>query len=155
MFFLDSKCYRSKLIPNPRAVGIYNSVDIYNEFKSLLYYSISGRISTVYEGYTYSESSFRIGIMINPGKDNLKFKELIWFRVEPRGDVLNFQEINLARYTPHEFHVCVPIEIYIDATSVYEWTNNIEEESKDESEDESITLKAYKEDKCVVCLKQT
>ena len=29
LFFLDTKCYRSKLIPNPRSVGIYNSVDIY------------------------------------------------------------------------------------------------------------------------------
>ena len=154
-FFLDSKCYRSKLIPNPRAVGIYNSVDIYNELKSLLYYLVSGHISTVHESYTYRESSFEMEIMIIPGKVNSKFKKLITFRVEPRGDVLDFEEINLAQFDPHKFRFFVPIVIYIDARGVYEWTDT-EEESEDEfeneSEDESITLKAYKTDKWVVCL---
>ena len=95
----------------------------------------------MHEGYTYVESRFEIGIMINPGKDNLEFKKLITFRVEPRGDVLDFEEINSARFDPHEFRVCVPIVIYIDARGVYERTD-IEVESKDES----ITLKAYKTD---------
>ena len=149
-FFLDSKRYISMLIPNPRAVGIYNSVNIHNKLKSLFYYSISGHISTVHEGYTYSESSFEIGIMINPGKDNSEFKKLITFTVDPRRDVLDFEEINLAQFDPHKFRVCVPIVIYIDARGVYEWTDT--EVESEESEDKSITLKAYKTDKCVVCL---
>ena len=135
---------------------------------------INEHASTVHEGYMYWESSFKIGIIINPGKDNSEFKTLNMFRVDhPHDDVLNFEEINLPQYTPHEFCVCVPIVIYIDAEGGYE-PNDIEIEDKiedeneyesedeieredefvseDESEDESITLKAYKTDKCVVCL---
>ena len=143
----DSKYYRSRLIPNPRAVGIYNSLDIYSELKSFFYYLIRGHISTVHEGYTYSESSFDIEIMINHGKDNSEVKKLITFRVERHCDVLDFGKINFARFDAHEFHACVPIVIDIDAVGYYDW-----DAMEGESEDESITLKAYKEDKCVVCL---
>ena len=67
---LDTTMYKSKIIPDPRAVGIYNSGDIYDRVKSLLYYSASEHISTEHEGYTYWKTTFDIGIMTDPEEED-------------------------------------------------------------------------------------
>ena len=86
--------------------------------------------------------------MINPGKDDSDYKKLIMVDVEPHGDVFEFREIDFIQFDPYSAY-SYPIEIHIDASGSYQW-NEVEDHHK--SEDESITLKAYKEDKCVVCL---
>ena len=71
---------------------------------------------------------------------------------EPR---FNLSEFRVVQLDPHDDYSC-PIQIYVDAYAYYRWRNEVAEESegesKAESKDESITLEAYKEDKCVVCL---
>ena len=125
MFLLDDVCYRSE-------IGSYNG-SIYGKVKSFLHQLASKHASTEHEGYRYDSSWFDIGIMINPGEDNLEFKKLITFRVEPRGDVLDFEEINLAQFEPHSAY---PMQIYIDAKKEYKW-DEVESESEFVSEDEN------------------
>ena len=149
IFLLDTACYRSKLILDPQDIGIYNSGDIYDKVKSLLHRLASKHISTEHEGYRYVDSSFDIGIMTNPGEDDSNYKKLVMVNVEPHGDVFEFREIDFIQFDPYSVY-SYPIEIYIDVGGSYQWNEVVEE--YDESEDEPITLKSYKEDKCVVCL---
>ena len=154
---MSTSVYKSKIIPDTRAVGIYNSGDIYERVKSLLYYSASEHISTEYEGYRYDYSGFDIGIMTNPEEtDSSDYKKLMRVDVEPG---LNISEFRVIQLDPHDYYSC-PIQIYVDARGCYRFGNEVAEETKGgskgeseaESEDEPITLEVYKEDKCVVCL---
>ena len=67
------------------------------------------------------------------------------------GIVFKFREPDFRKFNPYGIYSYL-LEIYVDARGWYLWVE-VEDhcESEDESEDESITLKAYKEDKCVVC----
>ena len=148
----DTMMYKSKIIPDPRAVGIYNSGDIYNQVKSLLYYSASEHISTEYEGHRYVYSGFDIGIMtVSEEGVPFNYKKLMRVDVEPG---FNLSEFRVVQLDPHANYSCL-ILIYVDAYGCYRLGNEEAEknkgESKAESKDELITLEAYKEDKCVVC----
>ena len=86
--------YKSKIIPDPRAIGIYNSGDIYERVKSLLFYSASEHISTEHEGYTCSDSSFDIGIMTVPEEgDPFDYKRLMRVDVEPGFNLSEFRVV--------------------------------------------------------------
>ena len=63
----------------------------------------------------------------------------------------NLSEFRVVQLDPHDDYSC-PIQIDTDAHGCYRWNEEVAEESEAKSEDESITLKAYKEDKCLVCL---
>ena len=79
----------TKIIPDPRAVGIYNSGDICDRIKLLLYYSASKHISTEYEGHRYVYSTFVIGIMTDPKEeDHSGYKKLMEVDVEPGFNLL-------------------------------------------------------------------
>ena len=132
--YLDTTLYKSKIILDLRAVGIYNSGDIYDRLKSLLYYSASEHISTEHEGYRCIDSSFDIGIMINPGEDDRDYKKLVRADVEPHDDVLEFRESNFIQFDSYNDYSC-PIQIHIDANGCYQ-RNEVAEESEAESEDE-------------------
>ena len=84
-------------------------------------------------------------------KDRSDYKKLMRVDVETGFNLSKFRVIQL---DPHDDYSC-PIQIYVDAYGCYRFGNEVAEEreaeSKDESKDESITLEAYKEDKCVVC----
>ena len=148
-FFINTTIYRLKIILDPRAVGIYNSGDIYDRVKSLLYYSASEHISTKHKGHRYIDSSFDIGI-ITVSKEAVPFeyKKLMRVDIEPG---FNLSEFRVVQLNPHDDYSC-PIQIDIDTHGCYRLGNEVAEESEAEREDESITLKAYKEDKCIVCL---
>ena len=115
-----------------------------------------------HEGYFYIGSLFDIGIMVKPREDDLDYKKLVEVNFEPEntinGFVFRFREPDFREFIHYDID-SYPLEIYIDAYCWYqreqEEESEVEDESeegKDESEDESITLKSYKEDKCVVCL---
>ena len=149
MSILDTTVYKSKIIPDPRAVGIYNSGDIYDRVKSLLYYSASEHISTEYEGHRYGYSGFDIGIMTDPEEgDRSDYQKLMRVDVEPG---FNLSEFRVIQLDPRDDYYSCPIQIYVDAYGCYRFGNEVADESEAESEDEPITLEAYKEDKCVVC----
>ena len=96
MSILDTTVYKSKIILDPRAVGIYNSGDIYDRVKSLLYYSASEHISTKYEGHRYGYSGFDIGIMTDPEeKDRSDYKKLMRVDDEPGFNLSEFRVVQL------------------------------------------------------------
>ena len=150
----DLSLYRSMIIDYTLAIGIENSGDVYNKVEPFLHHLASKHIAAEHEGYTYIGSLFDIGIMYDYGDDDREYKRLVSINIEPHGDVFefsgpgpNFIECDL--YGTYTY----PIEIHIDAYGCcLEEVAEEYYESEHESEDESITLKSYKEDKCVVCL---
>ena len=108
--------YKSKITPDPRDIGVYNSGDIYDRVKSLLYYTASEYISTEYEGHRYYYSGFDIGIMTNPKeKDRSNYKKLMRVDVEPG---FNLSEFRVVQLDPDDDYSC-PIKIYVDAYGCY------------------------------------
>ena len=127
MSIQDTTMYKSKIIPDPRAVGIYNSGDIYDRVKSLLCYSASEHISTEYEGHEYVYNTFVIGIMTDPEeKDRSGYKKLMEVDVEPG---FNLSEFRVVQLDPHDDYSC-PIQIYVDAYGGYRWGNEVGKKAK-------------------------
>ena len=133
------------------AIDIENSGDVHDKLEPLLHHLASKHIAAKHEGYTYIGSLFDIGIRVESEEDDfLGYKKLAEVNIEPEttihGDVFKFREPNLREIGPYGIY---PLKIFIDAFGWYQWN---EVEDHHESEDESISLKSYKEDKCVVCL---
>ena len=150
----DRSLYRSMLIKYPPAIDIENSGDVYDKIEPFLRHLASKHKAAKHEGYMYIGSIFDKGIMYDSWDDDRDYKELVTVKVELHGDVLIFGEPDFIEFDPYDIYSS--IEIHIDAYGCYlEEVTEEYDESEDEydkSEDESITLKSYKEDKCVVCL---
>ena len=147
--------YQTILIKYPPAIGIENSVDVYYKVEPFLHHLASEHIAEKHEGYTYIGSLFDIGIRVESGEDHLDYKKLIEVNFEPEntinGFVFKFTEPDLREFNPYGIY-SYSLEIYIDAYGWYQWDEEEEHHESEDEEDESITLKSYKEDKCVVCL---
>ena len=85
-------------------------------------------------------------------KDRSDYKKLMRVDVEPGFNLSEFRVVILDHR--NDYYSC-PIQIYVDAYGCYRFGNEVveesEAESKAETEDKPIMLKAYKEDKCMVC----
>ena len=73
--------------------------------------------------------------------------------MEYTGNDLDFGDVNFLECGPYDTYFQKPFEIHIDIHNYYEPVD-LEDENEDESEDEDepITIKSYRQDKCVVCL---
>ena len=155
-FLQDFSMHQTILIKYPPAIDIENSGDVYDKVEPFLRHLACKHIPEKHEGYTYIGTEFDIGIRTESEEDDFHdYKMLVAVNVEPEstinGIVFKFREPDFREFNPYGIY-SYPLEIYVDAHGWYLWIE-VEDnhESEDESEYESITLKAYKEDKCVVC----
>ena len=148
--------YRSMLIKYPPATDIENSGDVYDKVEPFLHHLASKHIAAKHEGYTYIGSIFDIGIMVDSGDGDRDYKKLVTVKVEPEttihGDVFIFRGPDFIEFDPYGIY-SYSLEIYVDAYCCYVLDEIEDHHESEDKEDESITLKSYKEDKCVVCLK--
>ena len=137
----------------------YDSVDIYYEVKSFLYYLASKHAATKHEGCTYISSHFDIGIWHDCWDDDHDYKKLIKVEVKPEttnyGDVLIFNEPKF-KQVERFIDFTNSIEINIDVYGNYLKEIPEEVESENEYNDHPIPPKPLEEsfriDKCVICL---
>ena len=117
VFFMNTTVYRSKIIPDPRVIGIYHRGDIYDRVKLLLYYSVSEHISTKYEGHRYFDRSFDIRIFtVSEGGVPSDYKKLMRVDVEPGFDVQ--PGFIIEQLDSFDDYSC-PIQIDINANGCY------------------------------------
>ena len=153
MYLQDRLRYETILIKYPPAIGIENSDDVYEKVKPFLRHLASKHIAEKREGYTYTGTEFDTGIRFEFEEYYMDHDEmLVEVNIEPEntinGIVFKFREPDFKEFDPYDTY-SYPKKIYVVARV---WYRRNEVESEDESENESITLKSYKEDKCMVCL---
>ena len=119
----------------------YDSVDIYYEVKSFLYYLASKHAATKHEGCMYIGSHFDIGIWYDCWEDDWyrDYKKLIKVEVKPEttnyGDVLIFDEPKFKK-VERFIDFTNSIEINIDVYGSY--LKEIPEEVESENESEEV-----------------
>ena len=87
--------------------------------------------------------------MYDSWDDDRDYIELVRVKGELHGDVFIFGEPDFIEFDSYDIYSS--IKIHIDAYGCY-LEEVAEEYDESEDEDEPITLKSHKEDKCVVCL---
>ena len=131
---------------------------MFERVKPFVAYFISTLNTTTLPGYQYFNSVFDINIKSFDPKYDLGFSyiKLIQLEMEYTGNNLDFDDVNFLKYDPYDTYFQKPLEIHIDIHNYYEPVI-LEHENEDESEDEDepVTIKSYREDKCVICLENS
>ena len=155
MFKIKGFIYKTKKIQNGSTIDIYCIDDLFERVKAFVAYFISTLNTTTLPGYQYFNSLFDIDIKSFDLKYDLGFSyiKLIQLKMEYTGNNLDFGDVNFLKYGPYDTYFQKPFEIHINIHNYYEPVD-LEDENEDESkdEDEPITIKSFREDKCVVCL---
>ena len=151
--FFVSSCYKTILIKNPTQTGVDAIDDIYHKVNPFLRYLASKHLSEKYEGYLFTESTIKIGIMIKDGIDELDFKDLLHIEFDYHEERIHFEELVYVEFDPYTTY-SKPFEIHIEIITEYrtlgEYVSEVEVES--EEEDKPTIIKSYREKHCVVCL---
>ena len=146
--------YHTVLIKDSPATYIENSRYVYDKVDPFLHHLASKYITEKHERYDmYTGSLFDIGIVFGSGKYDLFYKTLIEVSFEPEntinGFVFRFKEPDFRDFNPCGIHT---LKIRIYAYGWYHWFEVEDHHESEDEEDNPVTIKAYKEGKCVVCL---
>ena len=148
-----SKCffYKSRKVKNGTSVNVNWEDDLFHAVKPLISHAISKAKNTTYQNLVYVNTDVAVYLKVWDEKyeQGWDFKRMI------EGDIDNNQTIHssnlqFVQADPYMTYFKKPFEIHAITRDFYEY--NIPDDEEDESEGESITLKSYKEDKCVLCL---
>ena len=143
--YLNCSSYKTRIIANGKSVNITCGGDLYRKVKPLISHVVSKGKNANYIGFDYVSTYVKVFLKVwNENYQELRESKII------EKHIPNDETIGSDLYiVPLGNIFKKPFEIRVKASDYY---RSNREFFDDESEDESITLKSYKEDKCVVCL---
>ena len=144
--YVNCSFYKTRIIENGKSVNTTCGNDLYRKLKPLISHVVSKGKNANYIGFDYVNTDVKVFLKFwNENYQEWRESIIMEKHIVPNDETIgsDLYSVPLWNIFKKPFEICVKESGYYRSNREF---------FDDESEDESITLKSYKEDTCMVCL---